>query len=101
MLRELNKGQRHTQAFAKKNKHNANEICIVIWQDTNAKYEWYIGYTKDIKAAGYIEDHLHGAISNSDKKWNYPKTEYIQCAREDQIVSCDVWGGWDISPDSQ
>ena len=76
-------------------------MCILIWQDTNVKYEWYIGYIKDITAAGYIVDHLHRAISNSDTKWKYPKTEDIQYAEEDQIVSCDVWGDWDISPDSR
>ena len=72
-------------------------MFILIWQDTSAKYEWYIGYT----AAGYIVDHLHRAISNSDTKWKYPKTEDIQYAKEDQIVSCDVWGDWDIPPDSR
>ena len=41
-----------TQTLAKvPEKHNVNEMCIIIWQDTNAKYEWYIGYIKDITAA--------------------------------------------------
>ena len=32
VLRELNKGQRHTQNLAKvPKKHNVNEICILIW----------------------------------------------------------------------
>ena len=102
VLRELNKDQRHTKTLAKvPKKHNVNEMCIVMWQDTNAKFEWYIGYIKDITAAGYILDHLHRAISNSDTKWKYPKTEDIQCAKEVQTVPCDVWGDWDISPDSQ
>ena len=41
-------------------------MCIIIWQDTNAKYEWYIYIT----AAGYMVNHLHrtqiqnGSISN-------------------------------------
>ena len=81
-------------------KHNVNEMCIVIWPDTNAKYEWHIGYIKDIAAVGYIVDRLHRAISNSDTKWKYPKNKDIQYAEEDQIVCCDVWGDWDISPDS-
>ena len=101
VLRELN-GQRHTQTLAKVHKkQNFNEMCIVILQDTNAKYEWYIGYIKGITVAGYIVDHLHRAISNSDTKWKYPKTKGTQSAEESQIVSCDEWGDWDISPDSR
>ena len=60
-------------------------MYIVIWQDANAKYEWETGYIKVIIAAGYIVDHLHRAISNTDTKWKYPKIEDIQCAEEDQI----------------
>ena len=49
VLRELN-GQRHTQTLAKvPKKHNVNEMCIFILQDTNVKYEWYIGYIKGSK----------------------------------------------------
>ena len=102
VLRDLNKSQRHTETLAKvPKKHNVDEMGILIWQDTNAKCECYIGYIKDITGAGYIVDHLHRAISNSDTKWKYLKTEDIQCAEEDQNVSCDVRGDWDISPDSQ
>ena len=100
-LRELN-GERHTQTLAKvPQKHNVNEMCIVIWQDTNAKYEWYLGYIKGITVAGYIVHHLHRAISNSDTKQKYPKTKDTQCVEEGQTVSSDVWADWDISPDSR
>ena len=69
VLRELDKGQRHTQTLVKvSKKHNINKMCIVIWQNTNAKYEWYKGYIKDITAAGYIVDHLHTTISKSETK---------------------------------
>ena len=37
-----------------------NELCIVAWQNCDAKYEWYIGYVKSVDDNGmYKVDHLH------------------------------------------
>lgn len=78
-----------------------NELCVVVWQNCDSKYEWFIAYVKDVDADKYTVDHLHRATSGSDCKWKYPRIEDIQEAELDQIVDYNVEGHWDIEPDKR
>ena len=78
-----------------------NELCIVVWQNSINKYEWYIGYIKEINAEGYVIDHMHQAIKSSALHWKYPKTEDIQTAEKEQIVPCKIIGEWDNSSETR
>ena len=78
-----------------------NKLCVVVWQRCDAKYEWYIAYVKEIKQNGYVVDHLHRVANGCNIKWKYPSSEDIQIAEHDQIVNCDVLGGWDFTPDAR
>ena len=78
-----------------------NELCVVVWQNCDAKYEWFVAYVKEVNADKYVVDHLHRATAGSDCKWKYPRIEDIQEAEIEQIVICDVEGHWDITPDKR
>ena len=77
-----------------------NDLCVVVWQNDQRKYEWYIGYVKSSKPDSlYHIDHLHRVDAAADVHWKYPSREDNQTAERNQVVSCDVEGQWDISPD--
>ena len=79
-----------------------NELCVVVWQNCDAKYEWYIGYVKSVDDNGmYKVDHLHRVLDSSHTKWKYPSREDVQTVEPEQIVKCDIKGQWDYSPDSR
>ena len=46
-----------------------NEMCVVVWQNCDSKYEWFLGYVKD---GMYNIDHLHRVTEVSHSKWKYP-----------------------------
>ena len=37
----------------KRLKIQINELCVVVWQNSEAKYEWYIGYVKSVDNGVY------------------------------------------------
>ena len=75
---------------------------LFIRQNSENKYEWYIGYTKAVDNDMYIIDHLHRVLDGSHTKWKkYPSRENIQTVEPEQIVDCDIQGQWDYSPDSR
>ena len=78
-----------------------NELCIVVWQNCDRKYEWYIAYIKEITNDGCVVDHLHRVAEGCNNKWKYPSTEDIQTAEAEQIISCSIEGNWDITPDTR
>ena len=79
-----------------------NELCVVVWQNCDSKYEWYIAYVKQITDDGYVVDHLHRVEKNCHNKWKYPSVEDVQTAEKEQIVNCIVVeGNWDITPDTR
>ena len=78
-----------------------NQLKVVIWQNLESKYEWYIGYVKAVNEESYLVDHLHRVVSDADILWKYPKSEDLQLAEKVQILDCDVNGEWDISPDAR
>ena len=49
-----------------------NEMHLVIWSDTTGKYNWFLGYVKNITNTQYETDHLHRTTTISDIKWSYP-----------------------------
>ena len=78
------------------------ELCVVVWQNCDAKYEWYIGYVKSVDDNGmYKVDHLRRVLDSSHTKWKYPSREDVQTVEPEQIVKCDIKGQWDYSPDSR
>ena len=80
---------------------NINELCVVVWLDAKAKYEWFIGYVTAVSNSIYTVDHLHRKQKSLDTEWKYPFTEDILEAGEEQIVRCSVKGEWDITPDKR
>ena len=73
----------------------------MIWMNSEAAYEWYIGYITAIDESTYTIDHLHRKLKSLDTEWKYPSTEDVQQAEEAQIVRCEVEGEWDITPDKR
>ena len=69
-----------------------NQLCVVVWQNCDSKYEWFIAYVKQMTNDGYVVDHLHCTVPGVNNKWKYLKTEDIQTAEPEQIVKCDVKG---------
>ena len=73
-----------------------NKLCVVLWQNCDAGYEWYIGYVKNVTADSYCVDHLHWVIINGKKKlncynkWNYLSQEDFRTAEFEQTE-------WDIT----
>ena len=79
-----------------------NEMCVVVWQNCDSKYDWYIGYVKSLDKNGmYSIDHLHRLLDGSHSKWKYPSREDVQLVESDQIIKCDIHGQWDYSADSR
>ena len=78
-----------------------NELCIAVWQNSVNKYDWYIGYIKEINDEGYVIDHMHQAVKGSALHWIYPKLEDIQTTKKEQIVPCKVIGEWDNSSETR
>ena len=37
---------------------------MVVWQNCDAKYEWFLAYVKDIDYNEYTTDHLHCTANN-------------------------------------
>ena len=77
-----------------------NQLCVVVWQNCDSKYKWFIAYVKQMTNDGFVVDHLHPTVTGVNNKWKYPKTEHIQTAEPEQIVKCDVKGEWDYTPDT-
>ena len=46
-----------------------NELCLGVWQNCDARYEWCIGYVKNVTADGYCVDHLHRLNKNWHNEW--------------------------------
>ena len=78
-----------------------NELCIAVCRNSVNKYDWYIGYIKEINAEGYVIDHMHQAVKSSALHWIYPKPEDIQTTKKEQIVPCKVIGEWDNSSETR
>ena len=78
-----------------------NQLCVVVWQNCDSKYEWFIAYVKKITNDGYVVDHLHRMVKGVNSKWKYPKNEHIQTAEPEHIVKCDINGEWDFTPDTR
>ena len=78
-----------------------NQLCIVVWQNCDSKYEWFIAYVKQMTNNGYAVDHLYRTVTGVNKKWKYPKTEDIHNAESEQIAKCDVKGERDYTPDTR
>ena len=78
-----------------------NQLCAVVWKNSEAEYEWYIGYVTAIEEGTYTVDHLHRKVKTLDTEWKYPSREDVQQAEEEQIVQCPVEGEWDITPDKR
>ena len=77
------------------------QLCVVVWQNCDSKYEWFIASVKRMTNDGYVVDHLHRTVTGVNNNWKYPKTEDIQTAEPEQIVKCDVKGEWDYTPDTR
>ena len=75
--------------------------CVVVWQNCDSNYEWYLGYPKSVSNSMYTVDHLHRVLRDSHTKWKYPSKVDIQIVEPEQIVKCDVEGQWDYTPDSR
>ena len=75
---------------------NINEMHHVIWSDTTGKYNWFLGYVKNLTNTQYKIDHLHQTTTTSDIKWSYPSTEDIQFAEKEQLIACKIEGMWEL-----
>ena len=78
-----------------------NKMCVVVWQNDDEVYEWYLGYVKNCVGEKYSVDHLARKLKNSDSKWKYPSQEDIQLTDPVHIVDIEVVGEWDLSADSR
>ena len=78
-----------------------NQLGIVVWQNCDSKYEWFIATYPLLANNGYAVDHLHSTVTRVNNKWKYPKTEDIQTAEPEQIVKSDVKGEWNYTPDTR
>ena len=78
-----------------------NQLGIVVWQNCDSKYEWFIATYPLLANNGYVVDHLHRTVTRVNNKWKYPKTEDIQTAEPEQIVKSDVKGEWSYTPDTR
>ena len=78
-----------------------NQLGIVVCQNCDSKYEWFIAYVKQMANNGYVVDHLHRTVTRVNNKWKYPKTEDIQTLEPEQIVKSDVKGEWNYTPDTR
>ena len=63
-----------------------NELCVVVWLNAKAEYEWFIGYVTAVDNSIYSIDHLHRKQQSLDTEWKYPSKEDVQRAEERQIV---------------
>ena len=43
-----------------------NQLKVVIWQNLKSKYDWYIGYVKEVREEGFLVDNLHSVVSDAD-----------------------------------
>ena len=75
-----------------------NQLGIVVWQNCDSKYEWFIATYPLLANNGQVVDHLHRTVTRVNNKWKYPKTEDIQTAEPEQIVKSDVKGEWSYTP---
>ena len=78
-----------------------NQLGIVVWQNCDSKYEWFIATYTLLANNAYLVDHLHRTVTRVKNKWKYPKTEDIQTAEPEQIVKSDVKGEWSYTPDTR
>lgn len=79
-----------------------NDMCIVVWQNSDFMYEWYIGYVKSIENNNMCRvDHQQRVLEGSHTKWKYPKREDVQTVESEQIIKCNIQGEWDFSADSR
>ena len=78
-----------------------NQLGIVVWQNCDSKYEWFIATYPLLANNGYVVDHLHRTVTRVNNKWKYPKTEDIHTAEPEQIVKSDVKGEWNYTPDTR
>jgi hypothetical protein len=78
-----------------------NDMCVVVWQEEDCGYQWYLGYIKEVTSGKLLIDHLARALKKSDSKWKYPSQEDIHQADPEQIVKCNVEGDWDLAADSR
>ena len=89
-----------TESTCKSNAIGINDLCVVVWQSADNKYDWYLGYVKSyIDGESYVIDHLQRVLPGSHHQWMYPKREDIQTVELDQIIPFDVIGQWIFSPD--
>ena len=49
-----------------------NQLCVTVWLNEEDRYEWYIGYVKEIIKENYLADHLKREFRSSNKTWKYP-----------------------------
>ena len=45
-----------------------NQLCVVVWQNCDSKYEWFIAYVKQMTNNGYAVDHLYRTVTGVNKK---------------------------------
>ena len=65
---------------------SVNEMCVVVWQNCDSKYEWFLGYAKSLeKDEIYIINHLHRVTDGSHSTWKYPSKADCQRVERDQI----------------
>ena len=55
-----------------------NQLCVVVWQNCDSKYEWFITYVKQMTDDGYVVGHLRCTVTGVNNKWKYQKTEEIR-----------------------
>ena len=77
-----------------------NELCVDVWPNCDAGYEWYIGYIKSVTADGYVVDHLHHVTKGCLNNWKHLSHEEVHTAENYQIVNGVVEGEWNITPDT-
>ena len=72
-----------------------NQLCVTVWTDSTGKYDWYLGYAKEIaeKDAVLTVDHLQ-KIANKTM-WKYPQREENLVVQTEQLLGVEVIGEWD------
>ena len=67
-------------------------FCVTMWADIKTKYEWYVGYTKEMTNNGsYSVNHLQ---KNGKTRNKYPSQPDIHLVEDDQILETEVKGDW-------
>ena len=74
-----------------------NTLCCVVWEESNGKLNWFLGYVLDISVSVKIE-HLAKVSKSIDTSWQYPKNvNDVQDAERDQILPITVVADWDYT----